>query len=188
MVAGILAVYVRGGLLTDDHVLVGTDHLMLHARRLSYAREHLFSSDPRLPGWYTRELLGTPFWSNIQNFPFTPPRLLLLAFEPHAAYAVGVNLAAVLTGLFTYLYCRRIGLSGLPAAASGWTVACCGYFASRVMVGHLPLLEAFPALPLLLWLVEVCLGRGQRRPGDWGSSDPGSGASGDDSTPRPRHL
>jgi hypothetical protein len=43
-------------------------------------------------------------------------------------------------------------MSALAAAAAGFTFAASGFFASRVMAGHLPLLEAYPALPLLLWL------------------------------------
>jgi hypothetical protein len=34
-----------------------------------------------------------------------------------------------------------------------------GFFASRVMAGHLPLLEAYPALPQLLWLVDRAVKR-----------------------------
>jgi hypothetical protein len=63
----------------------------------------------------------------------------------------------LLAALFTYLFCRRAGLSELAAAAAGWTFACAGFFASRVMAGHLPLLEAYPALPLLLWLADRAL-------------------------------
>ena len=71
------------------------------------------------------------------------------------AYGFGVNIAAVLTAMFTFLGCRRVGVGRLVAAVAGWTFACCGFFASRVMAGHLPLLEAYPGLPLLLWLAEV---------------------------------
>ena len=53
------------------------------------------------------------------------------------------------------------GGAGLTEIGSGgggrWTFACAGYFSSRVMAGHLPLLEAYPALPLLLWLVDRTL-------------------------------
>ncbi len=97
------------------------------------------------------------FGPNMQSFPFIPTRLLLLLVDPLRAYVLGVNLAATLAALFTYLYCRRIGLSPLPAASSGWTFAASGFFASRTMAGHLPLLEAYPSLPLLLWLIEMVL-------------------------------
>ena len=95
--------------------------------------------------------------ANLQSFPWIPTRFLLFLFPPETAYAPGVALAALLAALFTYLYCRRAGLSEVAAAAAGWTFACAGFFASRVMAGHLPLLEAYPALPLLLWLADRAL-------------------------------
>jgi hypothetical protein len=154
MIAAVLTVYVPVAAEPGQNTLIGLDYLQLHVHRIRFAQEALFGPHPHLPGWYPRELLGTPFWSNIQNFPFLPTRLLLLACDPLDALAVGVNLAAVLAALFTFLYARRIGLSRWPSAVAGWTFACAGFYASRVMAGHLPLLEAYPALPLLLWLVE----------------------------------
>ena len=124
---------------------------------MQFARDALFESGHLLPGWYPRELLGTPFWSNVQNFPFIPTRLLvLLTMDPAGPYnyGVAVTLSAVLAALFTYLYLRKIGLGIAGSAAAGWTFACSGYYASRVAAGHLPLLEAYPGLPLLLWVTE----------------------------------
>jgi len=154
MLLGVAALYHPWLVWSGDHTLFGFDYFQLHTHRLRYAREALFGPHPYLPAWYSRELLGTPFWSNMQNFPFIPTRLLLLLVDPQSAYALAVNLAAALSALFTYLYCRRIGLMPLSAASAGWTFAASGFFASRVMAGHLPLLEAYPALPLVLWLVE----------------------------------
>jgi len=157
MLIGVATLY-RPWLVTDSsQTLFGFDYLQLHARRLDYARDALVNAHPRLPAWYSRELMGTPFWSNMQSFPFIPTRFPLLLVDPLQAYALGVNLAAGLAALFTYLYCRRIGLTRLAAASSGWTFAASGFFASRVMAGHLPLLEAYPALPLLFWLIEIVI-------------------------------
>jgi len=137
--------------------LIGADYLGLHKYRIQYAQEAIFGGDPHVPGWYSRELMGTPFWSNIQSFPLVPTRLLLLFFPSDVAFQIGVVLAALLSAVFTYLYCRSRDMARLAAAAAGWTFACSGYFASRVMAGHLPLLEAYPALPLLLWLAETAI-------------------------------
>jgi hypothetical protein len=81
---------------------------------------------------------------------------VLFTLDPTGPYTYGiaVTLSAVLAALFTYLYLRKIGLGMTGSAAAGWTFACSGYYASRVAAGHLPLLEAYPALPLLLWVVE----------------------------------
>jgi hypothetical protein len=155
MAAGVMAVY------WPPHIEPGSaqmaiDYVNLHQRRMSFAREALLGPEHALPGWYPREALGTPYWSNVQNFPWLPNRLLVLLLDPCApyTYAFAVTLAALLAALFTLLLCRRLGLSPFAAAMCGWTFACSGYFASRVAAGHLPLLEAFAALPMLLWAAE----------------------------------
>ncbi len=148
------AVYFHPLFVAGRGSLLGFDYAQLHIRRIAFAQEALFGPAHYLPAWYPRELLGTPFVANLQNFPWIPTRLILVLFDPLMAYAVGVALAAALAALFTYLYCRRAGLCEIGSAAAGWTFACAGYFASRVMAGHLPLLEAYPSLPLLLWLAD----------------------------------
>ncbi len=117
----------------------------------------MFGPSHFLPGWYPRDLLGAPFAANIQSFPWIPTRLILLLFDPKFAYGVGVAVAAALASIFTYLFCKRAGVSEVGAISAGWTFACAGFFASRVMGGHLPMLEAYPALPLLLWLADRAL-------------------------------
>lgn len=156
MLVAVLAVYVPFASSPTDNALVGLDYFQLHYHRIRFAQEALFGAHPHLPGWYPRELLGTPFWSNVQDFPFLPTRLLMIAWDPLTIYPAAVNLAAILAAVFTFLYARRLGIGRVGAAAAGWTFACSGFFASRVMAGHLPLLEAYGGLPLILWLVERC--------------------------------
>src|ERR1039458_609396 len=84
-------------------ILLGMDYFGLHIHRIAFAREALLGPAHFLPAWYPRELLGSPFLANLQNFPWIPPRLILLFFDPLQAYAVGVALAAALAALFTYL-------------------------------------------------------------------------------------
>ena len=151
------AVYMRPEILRGGNSLMGSDYEMLHRWRLAFARQALVGAGHTLPAWNPHEVLGTPFAANLQSFPWIPTRLVLVLFDPSVAYAVGIALAAALAALFAYLYCRRAGLSQIGATAAGWTFACAGYFSSRVMAGHLPLLEAYPALPLLLWLVDRAL-------------------------------
>lgn len=156
MELGVLFVYCPQFLFDAETGLFGMDYWILHLRRLQFVHAQLAATPWSLPGWYPHELLGTPFWANLQNFPWIPTRLALLGIEPGVAYGVGVNLAATLAALFTYLFARSpsIGWGRAAAALAGWTFACAGFFAARVMVGHLPLLEAYPGLPLLLWLGE----------------------------------
>lgn len=148
------AIYIRPSIVFGGQTLPGADYFQLHIRHIAFARDALFGPHHFLPAWYPRELFGAPFSANLQSFPWIPTRLILLLFEPVVAFAVGVAIAALLAALFTYLYCRRIGLSEAGAVAAGWTFACAGFFASRVLAGHLPLLEAYPSLPLLLWLAD----------------------------------
>lgn len=160
MCVAVLAVYCPPSLLFSSERLVGYDFSQLHVHRVRYAQAALFGEHPHLPAWHSRELLGSPFWSNTQSFPFIPTRLLVLLCDPFVAFAVGINVAALLAALFTYLFLRSLGIVPLAAAVAGWTFAAAGFYASRVMAGHLPLLEAYPALPLLLWLIECCLRKG----------------------------
>jgi hypothetical protein len=151
------AFYLRPGILLGADTLDGSDYGELHIRRIRFAREALFGVRHTLPAWNPHEVLGSPFAANLQSFPWIPTRLLLLLLDPAIAYAAAIATAAALSAIFTYLYCRRAGLTRLGSAAAGGTFACAGYFASRVMAGHLPLLEAYPALPLLFWLVDRAL-------------------------------
>jgi hypothetical protein len=165
------AFYLRPGILRGTETLGGVDYGELHIRRIRFAREALFGAGHTLPAWYPREVLGSPFAANLQSFPWIPTRLLLLPLDPAIAYAAAIAIAAALSAIFTYLYCRRAGLTRMGAVAAGGTFACAGYFASRVLAGHLPLLEAYPALPLLLWLVDRALApeRSSRRGFDLGA-------------------
>jgi hypothetical protein len=157
MVLGVAALYTRSEILAGDATLYGMDFWSLHLRRIEFVREALASGSGGLPGWYPRELLGTPFWSNLQSFPWIPSRLVLYAVDPVFAYPLGVVLAAVLAASFTWLYVRSLGWGAAAAALTGFSFAGAGFFAARVCVGQLPNLEGYPALPLLLWRVEKWL-------------------------------
>lgn len=153
MLVGVLATYASPGLFEGQWRLFGLDYMMLHQRRIDFALEQL-ALHGTVPGWYPREQLGVPFWSNVQSFPLLPTRLLLLAAGPENLFTLAVNLSACLAALFTFLFARRMGLGVCGSAAAGWTFACCGFFASRVLAGQLGMIESYPALPMLLYVVE----------------------------------
>ncbi len=164
MLAGVVLVYFPKPNADGRRLLHGMDHTLLHIRRITFAQESLRGPSHELPGWYPRELLGTPFWSNVSNFPFIPTRLIFFfTSDPLGLYTRSVLTSALLAAMFTYLYCRRIGLGYIGAATAGWTFACCGFYASRVLAGALGLLEAYPALPALMWLTEGALQSAQAR-------------------------
>ena len=137
MILGLLALYLPPQLLEGKDTLLGIDFRTLHEHRIRYAQEALFGPGMRLPGWYTRELMGTPFWSNIQSFPFLPTRLALYWLDPETLYPVAVNLAAILAALFTYLYCRKIGLgrvgSADDVARAVHFLACAPYVTGQIL-------------------------------------------------------
>jgi hypothetical protein len=155
-------VYTSFSLLTGKSYLLGIDFKGLFLFRIDYLKES-FSNGNGIPGWYSREFLGSPFWSNIQNFPLIPTRFIFYLMDTAHAYAVVVLVSALLTAVFTYLFLRKSGLNSISSAAAGWTFACSGFFASRIWAGHLSLIESFFSLPLLLWLAEEFL---QRKQGD----------------------
>jgi hypothetical protein len=154
MCAAVIAVYIPAQEKPGDNQIRGGDFHTFHSRRIAFARENLWSRGT-IPAWYPREAYGSPFWANIQNFPFVPTRIPLLLVPIQHVSITGVIIAAVLSAVFTFLFARAIGLGPVAAAAAGWTFACAGYFASRIATGQLSLLEAYPALPLLLWLIEI---------------------------------
>ena len=67
------AVYLRPSFVTGGGSLFGADYVHLHLRRIAFAQEALFGPAHFLPAWYPRELLGSPFLANLQNFPWIPP-------------------------------------------------------------------------------------------------------------------
>ena len=151
-----LVVYLPLSVLRGTRTLFGWDYTLLHVRRLQFLRDAVLRHH-FLPGWYPREMLGAPFSANLQSCPWIPTHWALLLFQPEDAYAAGVALAAALAALFTYLYCRRAGLSAIASMCAGWTFAAAGFFAVRVITGQLSTLEAYPSLPLLLWLADRAL-------------------------------
>lgn len=164
MVLLIFPVYTSFSLLTGKTFLLGLDFKGLFLYRIEYLKESITNGNG-IPGWYSREFMGTPFWSNIQNFPLIPTRFVFYMMDTSHAYAIVVLLSALLSAIFTYLYARKCGLNPLASAVSGWTFACSGFFASRIWVGHLSLIESFFSLPLLLWIAESFLNykKGERK-------------------------
>ncbi len=159
---GSIALYLPWSVLVGDKTLEGFDFQMLHRQRLEFVQNALVATGS-IPAWNPTELLGTPFASNVQSFPWIPTRLPLLLFDPAYAFAPAIGLAAGLSVMFTFLYARSLNLPAPEAALSGWTFAAAGFFASRVCAGHLPILEAYPTLPALLWLVERTVGTSRLR-------------------------
>lgn len=153
MLLAVIACYHSPKILEGNWRIFGIDYMSLHERRIAFAidqiREH-----GTIPAWFPRELMGSPFWSNVQSFPFIPTRLFLLPVGSANLFTIAVSLNAALAALLTFAFARMIGQGRIAAAAAGFAFACCGFFASRVLAGQLGMLEGFPSLPALLCAVE----------------------------------
>ena len=161
-----LSTYAPPGLFRGQWRLDGIDYMMLHGRRVDFALTEI-ARHGRVPAWYPRELMGTPFWSNVQSFPLLPTRLLLLPSGRENLFTLAVWLSVAISAGATYLWARRLGAGAIGSAAAGWTFVCGGYFASRTAAGQLGMLETYWALPVLLYLVERLA---SARPGGWARS------------------
>jgi len=110
----------------------GSNYLQLHTHRIRYAREALFGPHPCLPAWYSRELLGAPFWSNMQSFLLSPPASCSCS-SIHCRRTrwrkSGRSVGRVVHVFVLPPY--RFGPTA--AASSGWTFAASGFFVSRIM-------------------------------------------------------
>ncbi|MCS7032601.1 MAG: hypothetical protein NZ561_01245, partial [Phycisphaerae bacterium] len=146
LLAAVTVFYFPQRASTGEWGLCGLDFHQLHERRISFFQEQ-WRVHGRLPAWYPHEFLGSPFWANIQAFPFLPTRLILLVLPAFAVHGAGCLLAALLAAGFMHMYARRLGMDPIASATAGLTFAFSGFFASRVYAGHLPLIEVYAALP-----------------------------------------
>src|SRR4051794_14335120 len=99
MCALVVAIYFPIKTQPADNTLDASDYQLLHIRRIRFVQQALFERHT-LPAWYPHELMGTPFWSNVQNFPFIPTRLVLLWMDPFNVIIAGVMIAALLAATF----------------------------------------------------------------------------------------
>ncbi len=104
-----------------------------------------------LPLWNPHLACGVPHVASMASASFFPIRLLLAPLDPFAARGLMALIKLFLTGLFTYLYVRRLGVS-----RSGATLSAMAFSFSAFMIvglGH-PLTNTMMWLPLLLYLIE----------------------------------
>jgi hypothetical protein len=126
----------------------------------------------RFPLWNPYEFLGMPFVASFQSAMFYPTNWLCAVLPLGRAINWGIILNFFLSGLFTYLWCRRAGLRwvGSAAAAAAYVFGAPQFL--RVFEGHWSFLAAMPWIPcLLLCMEELAAGRWS-----WGVVAGGAGA------------
>jgi hypothetical protein len=126
----------------------------------------------RFPLWNPYEFLGMPFIASFQSAMFYPTNWLCALMPLGRAINWGIILNLFLSGLFTYLWCRRAGLRwvGSAVAAAAYVFGAPQFL--RVFEGHWSFLAAMPWIPcLLLCMEELAAGRWR-----WGVVAGGAGA------------
>ena len=112
------------------------------------------------PLWNPHSFCGHPIYATGQASTFYPLNAIFAILPLPHAFVVFTGLHLWLAGVLTFVFLRRIGVSGFGAAVGGLSFAFCGFFAMRLIWPML--LGSAIWLPLML----LCL------LGLAGSSDP----------------
>lgn len=121
----------------------------------TFAASVLRSGD--IPLWNPYNFSGSPLLANIQSAVFYPFTFLFLGFSQPIAWSVFVILQPLLAAFFTYLFCRKIGISLWGSVLSGVSFGFSLFmsvFLEYGNIGHVILW-----LPLCLYAVERFLAR-----------------------------
>ena len=115
----------------------------------------------RFPLWNPYEFLGMPFVASLQSGMFYPTNWLCAFLPIGLAANLGIVINLFLSGLFTYLWCRRLGVSwaGAAAAAATYTFGAPQFL--RIFEGHWSFLCTMTWVPCLFLCVEMLLSRGK---------------------------
>ena len=110
------------------------------------------------PLWNPYLCCGMPNLGSIQSALLFPIRLLFSPLDPFSASGPSALLKLCLTGWFTILYLRLLGVSNAGAFLAGLAFSLCGFMI--VWLGH-PLVNSAMWLPLLLYFVEKSFREGR---------------------------
>ncbi|HOB74569.1 MAG TPA: YfhO family protein [Phycisphaerae bacterium] len=109
-----------------------------------------------LPLWNPYTFCGHPLYTTGQASTFYPLNAIFWTVPLPQAYVVFTWVHLFLGGLFTYLFCRRMGIGGFGAAVGGIAFAMGGFLTTRLLWPML--LGSAIWLPLMLlwidWMAE----------------------------------
>lgn len=108
----------------------------------------------RFPLWNPYEFLGMPFVAGLQSGLFYPANWLCAVLPLGLGVNLGIVLNLFLSGLFTYLWCRSLGISWAGAAVAAATYAFGAPQLLRVFEGHWSFLCSMTWIPCILLCVE----------------------------------
>lgn len=109
-----------------------------------------------LPLWSTLAYCGVPFAGNGQSSVFFPLNLLAWLVPHLWTFTLSALLKLWLAGLFTYLFCARRGLGGIPGLLAASAFVAGGWM--TVWMGH-PHTQVAMTLPMLFWAADRWLAR-----------------------------
>lgn len=124
-----------------------------------FAAEELRKGE--LPLWSPYGYAGLPLVGACQPAIYWPLHWLHYAFPSLNTYAWTGSLELLLTGMFGFLFLRRLALANLAAALGGLAFMLSGF--QVLWLGH-PMSNVGMLVPAMLWAVERAAAR--RRPGD----------------------
>lgn len=103
------------------------------------------------PLWTPESFCGHPIYTTGQTSTFYPLNAIFMLIPVPQAYVLFTWLHLFMGGIFTYLFLRRVGVTGFGASAGGILFAMCTFFAVRFIWPML--LGSAVWLPLmLLWI------------------------------------
>ncbi len=166
-IAGALGVAVHAAIflryLPGPDGALGHDHSYFLPQMLAGSFWELANGPFAVP-WFTPAFCGgVPFYPNPQNLYHSVPQFLAFAVDPLAAVRITLVAFTALGFAGCYLLLRRAFALARPAACFGAVLfAFNGYFAHRMLIGHL-VFHGFALVPLMaLALLGSARGRGAR--------------------------
>ncbi len=140
--------------IVSGKIVLGSDLVIDVYPRLHFMAQMLKSG--QWPLWNPYAGSGYPL-EPVQTPTFYPFSLLALVLPVPLALGYGYLLAIALSGLFTYLLGRQLGLSVFASFLSALAFMFNGHFYNHIYAGHFPVLHAMIWLPLLFCLLERAL-------------------------------
>ncbi len=118
----------------------------------------------RFPLWNPYEFLGMPFVATLQSAMFYPMNWLCAVLPICLAINLVIILDLFLSGLFSYLWARRFGLSWLGAIVAAAAYVFGAPQILHIFAGHWDFLAMMPWIPCILLCVEMLVGGGFQPP------------------------
>ncbi len=111
-------------------------------------------AEGHVPLWNPYIFTGQPLVANAQSSLFYPPNLLLRILSPAKVATIRVIFNLLFAGMFTFFFCRELGISAKGALLSAISFSFSGPLI--VWVGF-PLANVLVCLPFLMWAGEKLL-------------------------------